>query len=70
MDTIRKQADKHGIDLEGDDPFVAAQTLLGDPFASLTKFQMHSIEEQPEMTTTYPSAQHQGLSRTLELEQR
>jgi hypothetical protein len=48
VDTIRKQADKHGIDLEGDDPFVAAQTLLGDPFASLTKFQMQSIEEQPE----------------------
>ena len=48
VDTIRKQADKHGIDLKGEDPFVAAQTLLGDPFASLTKFQMQSIEEQPE----------------------
>lgn len=48
VDTIKKQADKHSIDLTGDDPFVVAQTLLGDPFATLTKFQMQSIEEQPE----------------------
>ena len=48
VDTIRKQADKNGIDLTGHDPFVAAQTLLGNPFASLTKFQMQAIEEQPE----------------------
>ena len=50
VDTIRKQAAKHGISLspDGDDPFFAAQTLLGDPFATLPQFQMPSAEEQPE----------------------
>lgn len=50
VDTIRKQAEKHGINLsqDGDDPFFAAQTLLGDPFASLPQFQLPSAEEQPE----------------------
>ena len=48
VDTIRKQADQNGIDLDGGDPFMIAQTLLRDPFAELTKFQMPSSEEQPE----------------------
>lgn len=49
VDTIRKQAAKHGIDLNADDvAFSAAQTLLGDPFANLPKFQMATTEEQPE----------------------
>ena len=48
VDTLRKQSNHHGIDIEGDEPFVVAQTLLGDPFASLMKFQMQSVEEQPE----------------------
>ena len=49
VDTIRKQSAKYGIDLNADDaPFLAAQTLLGDPFASLSKFQMAGMEEQPE----------------------
>ena len=50
VDTIRKQAEKHGINLsqDGDDPFFVSQTLLGDPFASLPQFQLPSAEEQPE----------------------
>ena len=48
VDTLRKQSSKYGIDIESDEPFVVAQTLLGDPFARLTEFQMQSIEEQPE----------------------
>lgn len=50
VDTIRKQADKNGINLDADntDPFFVAQTLLGDPFASLAKFQISSAEELSE----------------------
>ena len=50
VDTIRKQAAKYAVDLsaDGDDPFYVAQALLRDPFASLTKFQMPSTEEQTE----------------------
>ena len=48
VDTLRKQSSKHGVDIENDEPFVVAQTLLGDPFASLKKFQMQNVEEQPE----------------------
>ena len=49
VDTVRKQAAKHNIDLSTDDvPFLAAQTLLGDPFANLSKFQIAGTEEQPQ----------------------
>lgn len=50
VDTIRKQSKKHNIDLSngGTDPFVAAQVLLGNPFADLTKYQVREVEEQPE----------------------
>ena len=50
VDTIRKQAAKLAVDLNADDPdpFFIAQILLGDPFASLSKFQMPSAEEQSE----------------------
>ena len=49
VDTIRKQSAKYSIDLYSDDvAFSAAQTLLGDPFANLPKFQMATTEEQPE----------------------
>ncbi len=49
VDTIRKQAAKYGIDITADDvPFLAAQTLLRDPFANLSKFQIATTEEQSE----------------------
>ena len=49
-DTIRKQADKLGVDLtvNGPDPFEIAQALLGNPFQNLTHFQMLNAEDQPE----------------------
>ena len=50
VDTIRKQSKKHKIDLSSEvtDPFMAAQVLLGNPFADLTKYQVREVEEQPE----------------------
>lgn len=47
VDTIRKQAEKYRIDLGAEDiSFSAAQILLGDPFANLTKYQMASTGEE------------------------
>ena len=50
VDTIRKAANKYNIDLgpDGENPFEAAQKLLGNPFQVLPQFQMRIAEEQLE----------------------
>ena len=45
VDTIRRQADKQGINLSEADPFATSQSLLGDPFAGLNKYQVREVEE-------------------------